>query len=761
MAYITNIEENTARLYDKDKINVDRDLMIDDSDMDPKIESALPSLAEAAKNSMKKRKPIPDFHTSNKSFLNLYNDLYKMGIKNNKFFLRIYDKDLIGVNPYQKILPLDLQLKIILECMINPWYWLREICRIPEDGAPIEVGGGTQYQIDRNNAAAWYCYLNGIDHYQSKPRQCGKTQDALAKQNYAYHYGTISANFLFFNKDQSLAKINLYRFKCQRDLMPAFMQMKFIITEDGKLDKGTDNITTMKNPITNNMITVMPKPTSADSARKLGRGNTAAFHHYDEFDFIPFNMDIVNAAAFSYSKATENAIKNNSLYSRIYTSTPGDLDNRDGKAATEYIDKMMVWDDHMFDEPINKLKKACRSTNRNGIMFIEHTWKQLKKSMEWYETQCMLASYNQEVILREIELKRISGSNKSPFRREDIMFLNSHMKEPIKSIDYSNNLCPIHIYENINRKFPYILSIDPSEGLALDNNAFTLINPSTQRAAAEFQSPYISQPDMFKLCCRFLDEFCPKSLIIVEANKGRELINYFLESKYRTHLYYDIDKLNSKVVESTDPYGALKKAAYERRAYGFDTTRGSRPKLFAILENFVEERKSDLYTQYIVKDIIGLERKNTGRVEASEGHHDDNIMSYLIGLYVYFNASNLEEFGIRRGQHIPEEGDIELTPEQKKSKLAELAHALPDSLRDVFLSVVQEKDPVSASIEYEKELRREQERADLLYRRDEQEVYNGFSPDESEALWGTLDKNLIDSNFEVIENTKVDIDDWI
>ena len=317
MAFIINAEDTQERLYDESKGNFNKDFAIDNSNMNKEIEESFITLADAAKKTMQKRKPIYDFKTKNKSFLDLYNDLYRLGIKNNKFFLKLYDKDLLAVDPYQPKLPLELQLKVILECMINPWYWLREICRIPEDGAPIEIGGGIQYQIDRNNAAAWYCFLNGIDHYQSKPRQTGKTQDAIAKNNYAYHFGTISANFLFFNKDQDMAKTNLYRLKCQRDMIPSYLQMRAIVSEEGKVDKGTDNVTSMRNPITNNTITVMPKPTSKDAAVKLGRGNTAAFHYYDEFDFIPFNMEIINAAAFSYARASENAKKNGSLYGRI------------------------------------------------------------------------------------------------------------------------------------------------------------------------------------------------------------------------------------------------------------------------------------------------------------------------------------------------------------------------------------------------------------------------------------------------------------
>ena len=219
-------------------------------------------------------------------------------------------------------MPLDLQMKVFLECLINPWYFLREICRIPEDGSPIETGGGIAFIADRGNIASWYCFLNGIDHYDSKPRQTGKTQNAIAQMNYSYHFGAMASTFLFFNKDFPLAKQNLYRLKCQRDMMPKWLQMTIAYKEDGGVDKGRDSITMMSNPINGNTIKVMPKATSRDSAIKLGRGDTAAFHYMDEFDFWPYNTEIMKAAAFAYARASENAIKNKSLHGRTFTSTP-------------------------------------------------------------------------------------------------------------------------------------------------------------------------------------------------------------------------------------------------------------------------------------------------------------------------------------------------------------------------------------------------------------------------------------------------------
>ena len=79
-----------------------------------------------------------------------------------------------------------------------------------------------------------------------------------------------ASTFLFFNKDADQAKRNLYRLKCQRDMLPEFMQMRIMIGEDGSIDKGQENITSMRNPINNNTISIMPKATSKDAGVKLG-----------------------------------------------------------------------------------------------------------------------------------------------------------------------------------------------------------------------------------------------------------------------------------------------------------------------------------------------------------------------------------------------------------------------------------------------------------------------------------------------------------
>lgn len=771
------------RIYRKKLDNYDfrKDLLANpQGGLNSEIEDNISNIAGTAKKMMKKRKAIYDWKTTNKSFLDLYKILQKLGIRNNKFFLKIYDRDLIGIDIYKTMLPQDMQLKVLLECIINPWYYLRQVSRIPVDGLPIEPGGGSEFIADRNNIASWYVFLNGIDHYDSKSRQLGKTQNVVAQINYGFHFGAMAATMLFFAKDFTLAKQNLYRLKCQRDMMPYWLQMRMSYKDDGAVDKGQNSVTIVRNPVTNNTIKVMPRATSADAAIQLGRGETSSWYWNDEYDFTPFNNEIMDAAAFAYSTSSKNAKKHKSLYGRFLTSTPGYLNTKSGKDADKRIQRMLVWNDHFYDEPINKIHKQLQSNKCNGWMFVEHSWRQLGKSLEWYADQCKLVDYDTDKILREIELQRIQGNELSPFKKQNLVYITQNKKTPIDKLDLNNDLMPIMVYEKINKKITYILSIDPAEGLSLNNTAFVLLNPHTQMVTAEYKSPYISPPDFFRMICKFVKEYVNRCMIVIESNRGRELINRFLESPYRYILWYDPDKLAAKKVITTDKYGEQRKAANERRQLGFDTTKSSKPLLFNIIERFMVEELDKICTEYLVKDIASVQRKPNGAIilggnndddEEGEGH-GDVLMAYLIALFVLFNAKNLESFGIIPGASEPKD-DSELSLEEKKAKIKSVMGYLPENVQEIFKGFLKQTDPVEEAHKYQSEIAEEMRLIESKYNANSSG--NNFGPGsqmvdplQQDSLWNSINKNIYgghnqynDQNDDSSYSNNFDVNNWI
>lgn len=376
--------------------------------------------------------------------------------------------------------------------------------------------------------------------------------------------------------------------------------------------------------------------------------------------------------------------------------------------GTKETKGMMIWNDHMLDEDIKEIKRKIRSTAYNGIMYIEHDWKQLKRSMDWYEYQCNLCGYNQEVILREIQLQRLAGSNLSPFTREQQLYLSSHKRKPIERIPVRtvDTISDIEIYEKMDKRIPYIIGIDPAEGLSADNNAMLIINPFTYKITAEYKSPYISPKEFSHLVEQFMIDRCPRALIVVEANRGRELLQRLSDGVFRDRVWYDADRMNQLLSQKTDEYGGIPNSVLSRKVQGFITGPKSRNYLFACLEQMVMENIDCIYSENLVNEILTLIRKPTGKIEAAPGEHDDCVMAYLIGLYVYLHASNLEEYGISRRMRRPDQPleMVKETEREYRDRVRAVVPNLPDQYRGIFEDFLKEKDPVRDSRDYARDV---------------------------------------------------------
>ena len=238
------------------------------------------------------RKFIYDVNTSNISFVQTAVDLKKLGIKNNMFFLKLYDPALRGVDPYDPDISNDMIVRIINECIINPWYYLREVARIPDQGNPK----GVPYLLNRANLAATWCFLNGIDHYLVIPRQIGKTESTIASITWAFLFGTTNSEMMFLNITADRAYANLAKVKDQRSLLPPYLQFKIAFDDEGKEIKGTDNTKSLKNASNGNSIVTKPSARGIESAERIGRGSSQVIQYYDEFEFISYIKTIMEAA---------------------------------------------------------------------------------------------------------------------------------------------------------------------------------------------------------------------------------------------------------------------------------------------------------------------------------------------------------------------------------------------------------------------------------------------------------------------------------
>lgn len=590
-----------------------------------------------------RRKPIYHIETKNLSFLKMAKDLKVLGVKNNMFFLKLYDPDLKYVDPHAPNLSQDMIIKITTECMINPWYFLREVVRIPDSGA-----GGIPYILNRANLASTYCFLQGIDHYLVIPRQTGKTQSTVAILLWAFILGATNSEFFFVNIDQEQAKNNLRRLKAQRDLLPPYLQFKVSLTDDGKLGKQIDNANRLENKTNRNSIVTAPSARSKEKADSIGRGRTQPIHYYDEVEFTDWIKVIVEAAGPAYAKAAMNAEKNGSAHCRIFTTTPGDLDSRACSQAVEIVKKTVKMSEKIYDWSKEEINEYVNTGN--GIIYIEYNYKQLGLSESWFKETCRTVNNDPLKIKREILLQRMRGSASSPFDPADLEALQS-LRGTVAEELFIAKVYRIDIYTPLERNKVYIIGLDPSGGGGGDNTAFTILDPYTLTVVASFKSPLIGAHALQNLLRTLIRKYIPNAILCIERNYGEALLDNLRNSDISRNLYFDNakDLLGSNIDAKLDAQGYLKHEAASRRFYGVWTGSKSRKDMFKLLYTHVSEYKDKIVSNDIIDDILGLIKNPRGKIEAGPGHHDDCVMSYLIALYVYYYGNNLQRFGFVRG----------------------------------------------------------------------------------------------------------------
>lgn len=622
------------------------------------------------------RNYIYDIKTKNISFLQTAKDLKVLGIINYMFFLILYDVSLQGVDPHDPNIDEETRMRVINECIINPWYYLREVCRISDQGNP----NGIPYRLNRGNLASTFCYLHGLGHYLVLPRQIGKTQSSIAIMNWSFLFGTTNSEFMFINKIHDDALANLKRLKDQRDLLPGYLQFKISLDEDGKVVKGNDNVKTLKNAINGNSIVTKPSARSEEHAEGIGRGSTQPIQYFDEVEFTPHIYTIVTASGPAYRTASENAKRNGAAYCRIFTSTPGDLDSKPCQEALKIINGACTWTEKFYDWSIEDIEDYVDQNSENGIIYIEYQYTQLGLGEDWFTSACKAVLNDPKKIKREIFLQRMRGSSDSPFEPEDLEVIESKKGKIVEEI-FINKFYKLDVYEKINKKQLYLIGVDCASGGGGDNSAVTVFDPYTQMAIAEFRSPLISYNNLKHFLYILVKRHIPRGVLCIERNHtGDAIIDDLRRTDIAGNIYFDSNKdlVGDGINDKLDSKGMLQLDAARRKLYGVYTTTKARAVMMDILFRYVEEFKESFHTEFIIGDLFALIKDKRGKIVAGPGFHDDSIMSFLICLYVFHHGNNLSRFGYVKG-NLPNEEE-----RNKGLEYNEVIEELPDDVKQMF-----------------------------------------------------------------------------
>lgn len=676
-----------------------------------------------------------DFNTKNTSFLQVCKDLKGAGIKNNFFMLELHDIGLYDIDPYDPNLSPEMIQRINTECYVNPWYYLREVSRVPSQG-----GSPVMFKLNRATCAQIWLFLMGVDTYITIARQIGKTTSILALLAWVYLFGTSGSKFLFMHIDKERAAGNLNDMKLQIELLPIWMQQsKRYYPEKDSYKSGTNNVNKVSNIFNGNTISCTGQPKGQTDADNKARGLQQPIQFFDEFEFIDWNDIILAVAGPAFVTASENAEMNGAMFGRIFSSTAGSIDTNAGAAAQKLLQETKRWEERFYDKEfkigVKKFRQYIKKNSKVGVVYIEYPYYLLGKGRKYHDE--MAAKINDpKKFRREILLQRLRGTSNSPYDQADLDEIDGLARDPIQ-VDTLLGVYDLKLYEKLNPNIAYFITGDTSDGYAgkHDYTVFLILNPYTMKVAGTIRSNFMPPEDQYKVVQILARKYVKKGPIAIERNKAQVLLNQLRKSPVGYRIYSEkADEISKMTQEVTDIKGHYKRDALIRSGLGIGTTTKTRPLMFQELEYNVMYNKELFVDKDLTAELMTLVQLNSGKIVADKGCHDDMIMALNIALYLAAYGKGLAKFGFQKGKKIEEllvPGQIDYS-DITMGQAIDLFNKLPEEIRSQF------NIPTDAS-SYDKE-RYRNDINDLVNIRREQNPDYGYLSQE--------DKELIDPNFD-------------
>lgn len=519
--------------------------------------------------------------------------------------------------------------------------------RIPVQGGT--VGSGKRYQLNRGNLAMNFLFTLNYNMFVELPRQFGKTVGALCRYLWVYNFGSSNSEIMFIHKDHGGSKGNLKHLKEIRDALPEYLQMSAATGVDGKKLKVANTIVSMEHPLNKNKITTFASARSRDAADKLGRGCTMPIQYYDEFAFMLYNQYAYTAAVPAFSTAAQNAKANHAPYGILITTTPGDLTTEQGLYAYNIRNNATEWSEEYYDYNYQQLEELRLSNTKSSFFLVRYTYQQLGKGKEYFNQMCTDLNNDWDKIRREVLLEWAKTSSNCPFREEDLEVIKNFCREPIRTIHFGKaGQYIFKVYEDLDPRFPPIIGVDVAGAMYQDSSAITVVDSKTTRVTATLNCNFLPSDDLADIIYILATKYMPNCVVNVERNGGfgASVIQRLVKTSVKKNLYFEIKE---KVVEEERTEVRANKRKRLVKVFGLDSTRDVRARLIEILYDRVAQHKDKFIAPILYEEMSQMEVKKNGKVEHSDTSHDDQVFSYLMALYVWYDGHNvMENFNIQK-----------------------------------------------------------------------------------------------------------------
>ena len=673
----------------------------------------------------------PNYDTKNESYLKLAGTYYAMGVKNYAFMLALHDQSLKDVDPFSPFLTELEMVKIGIECKINPWYYFREIAKVParsgSDAVPLLA--------NRGNIALYWCFFNHVMTYLVQIRQTGKSISTDVLDSYLLNIRCRGTTINLLTKDDALRSENIQRLKDIIDEMPFYLKQRS--------KKDLDNTELINISSLGNWYKAHLPQKAKKFALNTGRGMSSPIFRVDEGPFQA-NIEISLPAALAAGVAMRNKARaNNEPYGTTLTTTAGKKDDPDGRYFYQQICAAAEWTEKFFDaKDATELEVMIRAVSRGlkekmrvgdevirGEFAVNITMnhRQLGYDDAWLLTALEETKSVGDAADRDFFNRWTSGSLSSPLSIQQMEIIRGSQKEPlyVEDCKIGSFRVPCRWYipkdsiEMYMAKNSSILSADTSDGAGGDDISLSLTDVKTGMLIASFNVNQVNLLAFSEWVCERWIIQCPNVTLIPERRSSAiALIDHLLLilpdrgidpfKRIFNRIVNDPDENKTAFEEIKLPLSRRPHDIYVRykKAFGWATSGGgmtSRSDLYSTtLISAARNCGHMVNDKTTIDQILSLETRN-GRVDHAPGEHDDAVIGWLLGHWMLTKAKNLLHYGIQvtdilsRNRGGSENGGV-ITKEQREQIFYR------DKIKELLGKLEQEQNEI-ISMKIENELR--------------------------------------------------------
>ena len=454
-----------------------------------------------------------------------------------------------------------------------------------------------------------------------------------------------------FTKDSQLVHDNVGRIKTMRDALPEYIVHTQISDTDNK--EGL-SYTALRNKYK----TAIAQKDKLQADIK-GRGSSSPVNHFDEPGYCT-NIDITYPVMMlATTAAIENARVRGQPHSNILTTTAAPIDTVRGKYTYNLVNRAMVFTEKLYDLRDNtELHAIVRANSANGLINGTFSYLMLGKTREWYENACRISEAPKDVTDRELLNKWISGTDTGILDPEIIEIINANKHEPNHVEIIQDYVVRWYITESFLRstdffRKKYVLGMDSSENIGEDFTTLVMIDVSDMAVVCTFRCNESNTIKMGMFIAEFLIKYSNVTFVPERNSTGGAIIDV-VTMVFQKHRINPFRRIFNYIVQNrSDP--TMARISIDdpdvsdttiKKHLGFRTTGKTRPYLYKnTLKKAVSINSTRIYDSTLVSELSALSTVN-GRIDHTDGGHDDMVISYLLCCWFIFFGENLNLYGI-------------------------------------------------------------------------------------------------------------------